>query len=97
MHLQEHGVDTAIQSIYRDLEYAKSLIKGRAAKTGDENQEESEESWTFIGEENDPELTRRMHDWEAMAQTGLHGNAEGSDTSGSRSIGLEAIAGSNEV
>ncbi len=39
-----------------------------------------------------------MHDWETMAQTGiLHGNAEGSDTSGSKSIGLEAIAGSNEV
>ncbi|KAK7757541.1 Sterol 3-beta-glucosyltransferase [Diatrype stigma] len=29
---KENGVDTAIQSIYRDLEYAKSLIKSKAGK-----------------------------------------------------------------
>lgn len=64
---KENGVDTAIQSIYRDLEYAKSLIKRRDGKTPDDNLEDSEESWTFIGEENDPELVRR---WEGMAQSG---------------------------
>jgi sterol 3beta-glucosyltransferase len=31
--------------------------------------EDSEESWTFIGDDNDPELIKRIHDWEAMAQS----------------------------
>ncbi len=63
-------MDTAIQSIYRDLEYAKSLIKRRDGKTIDDTLEDSEESWTFIGDEHDPELVKRMHDWETMAQSG---------------------------
>ncbi|RFU27887.1 hypothetical protein B7463_g8437, partial [Scytalidium lignicola] len=67
----ENGVDTAIQSIYRDLEYAKSLIKGRRGKSaGDDSVEDSEESWTFIGDDNDPELIRRIHDWDISAHTG---------------------------
>jgi sterol 3beta-glucosyltransferase len=59
-------VNTAIQSIYRDLEYAKSLVAAKAGKNaatvgstdganaGDESEEES---WTFVGgDEVDPEL-----------------------------------------
>lgn len=63
-------MDTAIQSIYRDLEYAKSLIKRKDGKAVDDTLEDSEESWTFIGDENDPELVKRIHDWETMAQSG---------------------------
>lgn len=63
-------MDTAIQSIYRDLEYAKSLIKRRDGKVVDDALEDSEESWTFIGDEHDPELVKRIHDWESMAQSG---------------------------
>ncbi|TAQ85107.1 hypothetical protein B7494_g6572 [Chlorociboria aeruginascens] len=66
---KEHGVDTAIQSIYRDMEYAKSLIKSKTGKTGDDTLEDSEESWTFIGDDNDPELVRRIHDWENTSQS----------------------------
>ncbi|OTB02405.1 glycosyltransferase family 1 protein [Hypoxylon sp. CI-4A] len=63
---RENGVDAAIQSIYRDLEYAKSLIKSKAGKnaatagssdgtTADDSEEE--ESWTFVGGDDvDPEL-----------------------------------------
>jgi len=54
-------VDTAIQSIYRDLEYAKSLIKGKDGKVIDDGLEDSEESWTFIGDDNDPELIRSVY------------------------------------
>lgn len=71
--VQENGVHTAIQAIYRDLEYARSLIKPRPAKPGafasavgdaaDEG--EIEENWTFIGDESDPEIQRRIHDWES--------------------------------
>jgi sterol 3beta-glucosyltransferase len=90
-------VDTAIQSIYRDLEYAKSLIKARGGKASDDTLEDSEESWTFIGDDNDPELIRRIHDWETMAQSGslsaknLSGSSE---ASGSRALGHEVFASS---
>ncbi|KAI0906480.1 hypothetical protein F4823DRAFT_75245 [Ustulina deusta] len=63
---KEDGVSTAIQSIYRDLEYAKSLVASKAGKNAatagspDEivgGEESEEESWTFVGgDEIDPEL-----------------------------------------
>ncbi|KAI1207504.1 glycosyltransferase family 1 protein [Annulohypoxylon truncatum] len=62
---RENGVDTAIQCIYRDLEYAKSLIKSKAGKNaatasspdGTTVDDSEEESWTFVGgDEGDPEL-----------------------------------------
>jgi sterol 3beta-glucosyltransferase len=46
------------------MEYANSLIK---RKTGNHNEglgEDIEESWTFIGDDNDPELVSRIHAWE---------------------------------
>ena len=57
---------TAIQAIYRDLEYAKTLIKHRAHMTNNDisGAQVDEESWTFIGDESDPELTRRIVEWE---------------------------------
>ncbi|KAK6349991.1 Sterol 3-beta-glucosyltransferase [Orbilia brochopaga] len=52
----ENGVDTAIQAIYRDLEYARSLIKNPQVETPDG----TEESWTFVTrDESDAEITRR--------------------------------------
>jgi sterol 3beta-glucosyltransferase len=35
--------------------------RGAAAEQGSD---EWEESWTFIGDENDPELTQRIIDWD---------------------------------
>ncbi|KAL3426134.1 udp-glucose:sterol glycosyltransferase [Phlyctema vagabunda] len=69
---KENGVDTAIQSIYRDLEYARSLIKNRDGKVVSDDALETgdEESWTFIGDDNDPELVRRIHEWDTMAGQG---------------------------
>jgi sterol 3beta-glucosyltransferase len=90
-------VDTAIQSIYRDLEYAKSLIKGRDGKTIDDTLEDSEESWTFIGDDNDPELIRQIRDWETMAQSGTLTSKNPtirSEASGDRALGHEIKASS---
>ncbi|CCU75791.1 UDP-glucosesterol glycosyltransferase [Blumeria hordei DH14] len=67
---KEDGVSTAIQSIYRDLEYARSLIKLRDDKIDPDDIEDAEESWTFIGEDNDPDLVRRVQDWKSMSMTG---------------------------
>ena len=64
-------MEIAIQAIYRDLEYAKTLIKVRASSskgstaTGLEDDEfgNIEESWTFIGDDSDPELKKRIQDF----------------------------------
>ncbi|KAL6876836.1 glycosyltransferase family 1 protein [Trichoderma novae-zelandiae] len=54
---KESGVETAIQSIYRDMEYAKSLIKNTDGHLEAEEDEDTEESWTFVrGDEPDPDM-----------------------------------------
>ncbi|KAF5227506.1 hypothetical protein FOXYS1_16076, partial [Fusarium oxysporum] len=59
----ESGVDSAIQCIYRDLEYAKSLIKrnaGKAAQHDANEDDDTEESWTFVGrDEPDPDAVTK--------------------------------------
>ncbi len=69
-------MQNAIQAIYRDLEYAKTLIKARTAGSKDASSDvllnddlavDIEESWTFIGDESDPELQKRIRDWDPSA------------------------------
>jgi sterol 3beta-glucosyltransferase len=40
MQIQENGVATAIESIYRDLDYARSLIKRTVVEDADEDDNE---------------------------------------------------------
>ncbi|KAJ2895985.1 glycosyltransferase family 1 protein [Zalerion maritima] len=52
----ENGVETGIQLLYRDMEYARSLIMAKSGKNGQTSSEEEEgaeeeESWTFVGPE----------------------------------------------
>jgi sterol 3beta-glucosyltransferase len=75
--LQEKGVETAIQSIYRDLEYARSIIKRRGAhnKANEDEEEDNdeEESWAFIGsDEPDPDAMTTK-----LSSKGLGGTAQG--------------------
>ncbi|KAL5360304.1 sterol 3-beta-glucosyltransferase [Aspergillus floccosus] len=72
----EDGVATAIQAIYRDLEYAKTLARQRSivsstpfsptpsAKTVAEQEVDDDatdsEEWTFIGDETDIDISRRV-------------------------------------
>ena len=71
---KEDGVGIAIQAIYRDLEYAKSLIKHRKEldRHGD-GLDLGEENWTFIGDESDPELRKQLYDWDPPA---IHGRID---------------------
>lgn len=87
-------MDTAIQSIYRDLEYAKSLIKNRDGKAVDDAQEDAEESWTFIGDDNDSGMAKRVHDWDSLAQSGIlaHNAAARGGEDGGRS-GRDSFVG----
>lgn len=96
---QDKGVDTAIQSIYRDLDYAKSLIKAKTLKnasnqpkspssegnTGSDDEPE-EESWTFVGgDEIDPELVVKKSALSQMERSiGALGGSSSSGALGSR-------------
>ncbi|KAJ5960526.1 uncharacterized protein N7479_007676 [Penicillium vulpinum] len=73
----EDGVATAIQALYRDLEYAKTLARQKSlasstpfsptptAKTspdgGDDDLDDIEE-WTFVGDETGFDISKRMRD-----------------------------------
>ncbi|KAJ5132352.1 hypothetical protein N7448_006510 [Penicillium atrosanguineum] len=73
----EDGVATAIQSLYRDLEYAKTLARQRSIASStpfsptptaqaspdhaDDDVDDIEE-WTFVGDDTDIDITRRMRD-----------------------------------
>ena len=50
----EDGVGTAIKAVYRDLEYARTLVERRAGTAG-ATKEPGSESWTFVGEEGESE------------------------------------------
>lgn len=63
----ENGVQTAIKALYRDMEYAKTLIQRKAEKSAapvadadekdaDDGEEEAEESWTFVESESEADL-----------------------------------------
>ncbi|KAE8147555.1 sterol 3-beta-glucosyltransferase [Aspergillus avenaceus] len=73
----ENGVDTAIQAIYRDLEYAKTLARQRSlvsstpfsptpsAKTTaeqDADDMEDSEEWTFVGDDTEIDVSKRVRD-----------------------------------
>ncbi|KAF1816269.1 UDP-Glycosyltransferase/glycogen phosphorylase [Eremomyces bilateralis CBS 781.70] len=88
---QEDGVGHAIQTIYRDLEYAKSLIK-RKHKAGPDGEllpDDFEETWTFLGDEFDRELLRKQAmEWE-QSQTG--GRGYGSVVPKAAEVGKQAV------
>jgi sterol 3beta-glucosyltransferase len=51
------------------MEYAKSLIKRKDPNT-EEVLDDIEESWTFIGDDNDPQLVGRIQNWEPRGTPG---------------------------
>jgi len=57
------------------MEYAKTLIKHPAHSIDDPAADE--ESWTFIGDEADRELARRIAEWEPMANLGVVAGRKG--------------------
>ncbi|KAI7164919.1 glycosyltransferase family 1 protein [Hortaea werneckii] len=66
----EDGVGTAIKAIYRDLDYARSLIKKRPKQTesGLELEEPEEESWTFVENDGDVTIEELQTESESTAQ-----------------------------
>lgn len=74
------------------MEYAKTLIKKRALLEQDDGQDESEESWTFIGDDSDPELVRRIMEWDRPHSPGLRGRHPGSSALGAAAQGVSPNA-----
>ena len=54
---KEEGGGTAINAIYRDLEYARTLIKQTGGIDYGKEEEDTEESWTFVEDESDVDVT----------------------------------------
>ena len=67
---QENGVDNAINAIYRDLEYAKTLIKKRHIPIDGGDEEDTEESWTFVETDSDVDVTGARNDFNGQGQGG---------------------------
>ncbi|KAF2764195.1 hypothetical protein EJ03DRAFT_355973 [Teratosphaeria nubilosa] len=78
---REDGVGTAIKAIYRDLEYARTLIKRREIVTKkqavleeEEGTVEEEEAWTFVeneGDATDVEVTSAVQRSWSPGRSGL--------------------------
>ncbi|KAJ5805438.1 uncharacterized protein N7503_003040 [Penicillium pulvis] len=82
----EDGVATAIQSLYRDLEYAKTLARQRSnasatpfsptpsAKASPDHADDDIddiEEWTFIGDDTDNDLSKRVRERAASAASAV--------------------------
>lgn len=55
--------------IYRELDYARTLVRKRGDVGASEPADDSEESWTVIGDENDLEKASRRASIAASAST----------------------------
>jgi sterol 3beta-glucosyltransferase len=80
--IQENGVECAIQTIYRDLEYARTLTGQRSSisstsvtLTGsdepvlnDDGLEDIEETWTFVDDDIDHKMGRDNGDQEMVGK-----------------------------
>lgn len=79
----EDGVQFAINAIYRDLDYARSLIKRRPTTARpsmdgeDADEDDTEENWTFIEKEHEAEEQPGMVGAETAAMTILAENLMG--------------------
>ncbi|KAF3490924.1 Atg26p [Arthroderma uncinatum] len=94
---QEDGVGKAIQSIYRDLEYAKTLTLLRRTASGhpstdaeDENLEDFldgiEESWTFVGDEIFPKTQDPKSELKALIDGAAAGTLPPLDDDGEEDV-----------
>ncbi|KAK5131174.1 Sterol 3-beta-glucosyltransferase [Meristemomyces frigidus] len=59
---REDGVATAINAIYRDFDYARELVKRRGTQGGTDagDEDEMDESWTFVENDNDFDVKFRI-------------------------------------
>jgi sterol 3beta-glucosyltransferase len=84
---QESGTQVAIQTIYRELDRARALIK-KHAKQDDDQTDEFEEDWTLVEEGEDVDTS--AHPFEA--QSPLVGISQDASRTGGGSLALGSMA-----
>jgi sterol 3beta-glucosyltransferase len=86
---KENGVQVAIQTIYRELDRARSLIKKETRVDGDS---EFEEDWTFVDDDNDDEEPETAPQYAVgQAITGMKQLSMDGTHPGSASLALGSI------
>ncbi|XHF97473.1 Sterol 3-beta-glucosyltransferase [Aspergillus wentii] len=98
----EDGVGTAIQAIYRDLEYAKTLARQRSIASstpfsptpsakvsgGQEPDDDDIEEWTFVGDDTDIDISKRVRSRAVSEVDMIPDRKSGSPESG---LGIESV------
>lgn len=98
-------MDAAIQCIYRDMEYAKSLVREKAVKSGMlrhedgdggdgaaadyDDDDEPEESWTFVGDDDPMQQSMILTPPDNGRGTGVGSESGAQDAGG----GYKALGG----
>lgn len=86
---QENGTQVAIQTIYRELDRARSLIK-KHVKHDDDNTDEFEDEWTMVEEGEEVDVS---HPFELQqAAMGMSQDASGNG-GGSLALGSMVLRG----
>jgi sterol 3beta-glucosyltransferase len=84
--VQDNGTQVAIQTIYRELDRARSLIK-KHVKQDDDQTDEFEEDWTLIEEGEDVDVS--AHPFEA--QSPLTGISQDASRTGGGALALGSM------
>jgi sterol 3beta-glucosyltransferase len=84
--VQDNGTQVAIQTIYRELDRARALIK-KHAKQDDDQTDEFEEDWTLV--EEGEEIDTSAHPFEA--QSPLVGISQDASRTGGGSLALGSM------
>jgi sterol 3beta-glucosyltransferase len=84
--LQDNGAQVAIQTIYRELDRARALIK-KHAKQDDDQTDEFEEDWTLVEEGEEVDVS--AHPFEA--QSPLMGIGQDASQTGGGSLVLGSM------
>lgn len=90
---QDNGAQVAIQTIYRELDRARTLIN-RHAKQEDDHTDEFEDDWTMIEDGDDVNIARFEAQQEAAAGSSPDAAGEGEGSSG---LGNTATGGRSKA
>ena len=90
---QDNGTQVAIQTIYRELERARSLIK-KHPKQDDDNTDEFEDDWTMVEEGEEVDVSHPFELQQAVMGMGQDASRTGG---GPLAVGSMVMRGKQET
>lgn len=84
--LQDNGTQVAVQTIYRELDRARALVK-KHAKQDDDHTDEFDEDWTMIEEGEGIDMSSRPLE----AQPSLVGSGQDGSRTGGGTVALGSM------